>query len=94
MTNGKFPCACCGCLVYDGDPSGTYWICPECGWEDDPVQNADPEYEGGANKKSLNATRRAWSSRSELTAALEAMKTLPTPPSVEERDTSEIPERE
>lgn len=28
---------------------GTYDICELCGWEDDLVQNEDPDYEGGAN---------------------------------------------
>ena len=34
-----------------------YDICPICFWEDDGVQFADPDYEGGANEESLNAAR-------------------------------------
>jgi hypothetical protein len=28
---------------------GTFDICELCGWEDDLVQNSDPDYEGGPN---------------------------------------------
>ncbi|MDU7200952.1 MAG: CPCC family cysteine-rich protein, partial [Enterobacteriaceae bacterium] len=31
-----------------------------CGWEDDPVQSADPDFAGGANSLSLHACRLAW----------------------------------
>ncbi|MBQ1422206.1 MAG: hypothetical protein II035_03700 [Firmicutes bacterium] len=33
---------------------GAYEICPVCGWEDDPVQRREPDFEGGANELSLN----------------------------------------
>ncbi len=35
----------------------SYEICPVCGWEDDPVQRDDPNYEGGANPLSVNQYR-------------------------------------
>jgi hypothetical protein len=36
------------------DPqSGSYEICPVCFWEDDPVQNEDPAFVGGANRACL-----------------------------------------
>ena len=35
------------------EPTGTFEICDICGWEDDNVQLQDPQYRGGANKKSL-----------------------------------------
>jgi hypothetical protein len=35
-------------------------ICPLCGWEDDDIQNDDPDYAGGANKLSLNDYRAQW----------------------------------
>ena len=46
-------CPCCGeyCMQEKFD------ICPVCGWENDPVQNQDPDLAGGANKKSLNDYR-------------------------------------
>lgn len=43
-----------------GIERGTYDICRLCGWEDDPVQEADHEYPGGANKLSVNEYRRQW----------------------------------
>ena len=44
-------CACCG---YKSIPEkGNYDICPICFWEDDPVQEADPWCEVGANSLSL-----------------------------------------
>lgn len=52
-----WPCPCCGYLTYDQPPSGSYGICPVCFWEDDPVQNEDPTFEGGANNPSLNQAK-------------------------------------
>ena len=44
-------CACCGFNTI-GEKGG-YEICSICYWEDDPVQEADPWFGGGANKPSL-----------------------------------------
>ncbi len=49
----SYPCPCCGYLTFDEEPCGSYEICPVCYWEDDCVQNNDPEYDGGANGISL-----------------------------------------
>jgi hypothetical protein len=35
-------------------------ICPLCGWEDDGIQNGDPDYVGGANRLSLREHRERW----------------------------------
>ena len=48
---------CCGFVTLDERPPGTYEICRVCGWEDDPVQFADPDYRGGANTDSLREHR-------------------------------------
>lgn len=48
------PCAVCGSIVEYHD------ICEVCGWEDDIVQNAHPDYRGGANQMSLNEAREAY----------------------------------
>ena len=61
--NELAPCPCCGAKVIS-EPDG-YEICDVCGWEDDPVQSADPNYAGGANKESLNEARKKWVSRSQ-----------------------------
>lgn len=59
MSDPRWPCLCCGFLTVVGEssPPGTYVICPVCGWEDDPIQFADPTYWGGANDASLNEVR-------------------------------------
>lgn len=51
------PCPCCGYLTFDEEPNGTFEICPVCYWEDDNVQNHDPDYEGGANGICLNVAK-------------------------------------
>lgn len=51
-----YPCRCCGFLTLS-DPGG-YEICPVCFWEDDPVQNEDSGFTGGANRVALDEARR------------------------------------
>lgn len=51
----RISCPCCYGLTLE--EQGAYEICETCGWEDDPVQFADPDYRGGANKLSLNEAR-------------------------------------
>jgi len=53
-------CACCGYKTLD--EKGNYEICPICFWEDDPVQEADPWFEGGANTPSLYAAQKNYKS--------------------------------
>lgn len=55
-----FPCVCCGFWTLTDPATGSYEICPVCFWEDDPVQNADPSYEGGANGVSLVNARDSY----------------------------------
>ena len=57
----KYKCPCCGYYTFDKKVEGNYEICPVCFWEDDPIQMADPLYEGGANKVSLMQARRNYS---------------------------------
>lgn len=47
-------CACCGELVEKYD------ICENCGWQDDNVQNNNPNLTGGANQISLNEAKRKY----------------------------------
>ncbi|PYD65151.1 CPCC family cysteine-rich protein [Komagataeibacter nataicola] len=58
------PCPCCKSLTIS--EYGDYEICTICGWEDDPVQSADPDYAGGANAFSLNQARKAWQNKRKL----------------------------
>ncbi|MDQ0472436.1 CPCC family cysteine-rich protein [Labrys wisconsinensis] len=57
---GAPPLRCPCCASASLSEEGAYEICPACGWEDDPVQRADPDYAGGANAPSLNQARQAW----------------------------------
>jgi hypothetical protein len=51
-------CVCCG---FPTLPKGSLFeICSACGWQDDPVQNDDPDFWGGANELSLNDYRKQW----------------------------------
>ena len=56
-TKDRYPCQCCGFLTLSDPATGSYEICPVCFWEDDLVQNEDPEYAGGANRVSLGTAR-------------------------------------
>ena len=51
----KYRCPCCGYYTLPG--AGEYDICPVCYWEDDPVQEDDPDLAGGANDLCLNECR-------------------------------------
>lgn len=57
MKEIKYPCACCGFLTRSEPSNGDYDICSVCFWEDDPVQNDNPEFSCGANAVSLNKAR-------------------------------------
>jgi hypothetical protein len=48
----RYPCPCCGYLVFEEKP-GSYDICPICFWEDDLSQLRWPDSAGGANRPSL-----------------------------------------
>jgi len=52
----KYKCPCCGYYTLNDKP-GTFDICPVCYWEDDNIQRIKPDYEGGANRVSLNQAR-------------------------------------
>ena len=54
--NKKYRCPCCGYLTLEDEP-GHFDICPVCFWEDDNIQSFEPDYEGGANRISLNQAR-------------------------------------
>ena len=58
VPKGKYPCPCCGELTLE--TVGNYEICPRCGWEDDPSQSKDLDFEGGANELSLNQACAKW----------------------------------
>lgn len=49
----KFKCACCGYKTMELDEAEYHEICPVCFWENDPIQNKNENYIGGANQISL-----------------------------------------
>lgn len=53
----KYKCACCGyyTLIEKNDV-----ICPVCYWQEDYVQNNDPDFQGGPNEPSLNQARKNY----------------------------------
>lgn len=57
---GYIPCACCGSIEVPKGEAGYFYICNVCGWENDLVQNDDPDYDGGANKMNLNEAKEAY----------------------------------
>jgi hypothetical protein len=59
----RYACPCCGHFTLGEPPTGTYEICDECGWEDDPVQFHDVDYKGGANSESLREARENYAER-------------------------------
>jgi hypothetical protein len=70
----RYACPCCGQLTLGEPPTGTYEICEECGWEDDPVQFHDPDYRGGANSESLCEARENYAKHGS-----HAARSWPTP---------------
>ena len=58
MADRKYQCNCCGFRTLT--VSNGYEVCPVCFWEDDPVQNEDPQNSGGANSLSLEQARRNY----------------------------------
>ncbi|MDZ7751789.1 MAG: CPCC family cysteine-rich protein [Gammaproteobacteria bacterium] len=51
-TPERFPCPCCGHLVFSMAP-GSHQVCPVCAWEDDLAQLRFPRMPGSANGISL-----------------------------------------
>lgn len=54
------PHKCPVCGKYEFPHMNSFDICPVCGWEDDGVQEDDPDEEDCANHMSLNEAREAY----------------------------------
>ena len=54
----KHKCPVCGKFEFEGH--NCMDICDVCDWCDDAIQENDPDYEGGANRMSLNQAREAY----------------------------------
>ena len=55
MCKPQYYCPCCGYRTLTAQRHNE--ICEKCFWEDDPVQNDDPHWAGGANKFSLQQSQ-------------------------------------
>lgn len=51
-----YKCRICGL----GNIDFIHSICMFCGWEDDSLQNEEPDYKGGANRMSFNQYKQFW----------------------------------
>lgn len=54
------PHKCPICGKYEFEDESSFDICPYCGWEDDGLQNDEPDYSGGANELSLNQYKKKY----------------------------------
>ena len=53
----KYKCICCGYYTFEENVIMNHDICDVCFWENDGIQNFDPNFRGGANQMSLNEAR-------------------------------------
>lgn len=58
----KFKCPCCGYKTMEHDEAEYHDICPVCFWENDPVQNENENFAGGANEICLSDAKKNFSS--------------------------------
>lgn len=75
MTSVRFPCPCCGYLVFTELP-GSFQLCPICGWEDDALQLQYPE-EAGTNPVSLQEAQQNYRHSGAITAERQASVRAP-----------------
>jgi hypothetical protein len=76
----RYACPCCGHRTLSQPRS--FDICPVCFWEADPLQNAEPDYAGGANRLSLRQAQQNYATfGANETLALRYVR----PPTPEER---------
>lgn len=54
------PHKCPVCGKYEFECENSFDICPYCGWEDDGIQTAEPNYSGGANHLCLNDYKKQY----------------------------------
>ena len=54
----KRKCKCCG--KYTLDKNSIYEMCSNCGWKSNPFQEENPNFDGGANKLSLNQYKKEY----------------------------------
>ena len=74
-----YPCACCGFKTLEKPGHDTWGICHVCFWEDDPVQNETPDYQGGANKESLREAQANFKKLGAASGRVLNLVRVPTP---------------
>ena len=60
----KHKCPVCG--KYEFEAHNCFDVCEICNWEDDAVQENNPDYKGGANKMSLNEAKSAYKAEMQI----------------------------
>lgn len=55
----EYTCPVCGAKLFLDECN----VCDVCGWEQDTLQENEPDYAGGANELSLNDFRAKWENR-------------------------------
>lgn len=60
----KYICPCCNQKGIE--ERGISDVCCFCGWEEDFLQENNPDYKGGANRMSLNEVRAAYAEGREV----------------------------
>lgn len=53
----KYKCLVCGKETLEEPAGDSFQVCPCCGWEDDMIQNEDPDYDGGESGKRTGKKR-------------------------------------
>lgn len=61
MIDVKRKCPVCGKTEFVGSCS-SFDICPECGWEDDLIQEREPDSDVGSNEMPLNEYKAKYES--------------------------------
>jgi hypothetical protein len=67
-------CACCGKATLE--TGSMHDVCSFCGWEDDNVQNNNPDYWGGANLITLNEARQVVADGKDLRAYISRLNNV------------------
>jgi len=57
---------CPVCREYEFEMDDNYEICTVCRWENDGLQNDEPDSNEGANDISLNEARTRWAARNDV----------------------------
>ena len=61
----KHLCPVCGKQEFSEYDS--FEFCHNCGWQDDSIQEEEPDFSGGANDMSLNEAREAYKNGKQIT---------------------------